>query len=595
VTGLENQIERGHGAGSAERPWWQDAVVYQIYPRSFADSNGDGVGDLPGIRSRLDYLAWLGVDAIWISPFYPSPMADFGYDVSDYCDVDPVFGTLGDFDALLADAHERGLRVLIDWVPNHTSSEHPWFVESRSSRESAKRDWYVWRDGSPGLPPNNWRATFGGRAWTWDERTAQWYLHLFLPEQPDLDWSNPEVASAMHDVLRFWLGRGVDGFRVDVVHLIGKDPLLPDRDPELEDITLVHVYEHEGTHELLRGIRAVLDEYGPDRILVGEVSLRDTLRISTYYGAGDELHLAFNFLSIDLGWSAADWKALVQIVGRDLGAGAWPTWVLSNHDSPRHRSRFGGAEEVARAAAVLLLTLRGTPFVYQGEELGLLDAGISATQAVDPGGRDGCRAPIPWTADPPHGWAGGSWLPFPPDAARCAVETQRADGDSFAHLYRRLLRHRRESVPLRAGSLELLDAPDGVLAYVRSADGEDAIVAVNFSAREVPFHALAGADIAVSSVPRREGASDGCLLPNEAVVARPGRPGVWDLPTREPRCMRPTESENPGISPQHDPFDAPDAEDEADTRERVLEGGEDAGDGDVERVRRDLGLEDDPQ
>jgi alpha-glucosidase len=453
-------------------------------------------------------------------------MADFGYDVSDYCNVDRVFGTLEDFDALLRDAHGRGIRVLIDWVPNHTSSQHPWFVESRSSRESGKRDWYVWRDGSPARPPNNWRATFGGPAWTWDEPTRQWYLHLFLPEQPDLDWSNPNVVAAMHDILRFWLARGVDGFRVDVVHLIGKDPLLPDRDPEFEDTMLVHVYEHEGTHELLRDIRAVLDEYGPERILVGEVSLRDTLRISSYYGAGDELHLAFNFLSIDLGWSAADWKALVQIVGRDLGVGAWPTWVLSNHDNPRHRSRFGGSEESARAAAVLLLTLRGTPFVYQGEELGLVDAVMSGEQAVDPGGRDGCRAPIPWTVDPPHGWAGGTWAPFAPDPGRYAVEAERADEGSFAHLYRRLLRLRRESAALRSGSLELLEAPEGVLAYIRSVEGDDTVVAVNFSAREVRFGALAGADIAASSIPRREGASEGRLLANEAVVAKPAPPSA---------------------------------------------------------------------
>jgi alpha-glucosidase len=346
-------------------------------------------------------------------------------------------------------------------------------------------------------------------------------LHLFLPEQPDLDWSNPEVVAAMHDVLRFWLARGVDGFRVDVVHLIGKDPLLPDREPEFEDLLLVHLYEHEDTHELLRGIRAVLDEYGDDRVLVGEVSLRDTLRISSYYGVGDELHLAFNFLSVDLGWSAADWRTLVQIVGRDLGVGAWPTWVLSNHDNPRHRSRFGGSELVARAAAVMLLTLRGTPFLYQGEELGLLDAPIPNEQVVDPGGRDGCRAPIPWTAEPPHGWSQGAWLPFAPDATRHAVEVQLADPSSNVNLYRHLLGLRHESWSLRSGSLELLDAPDDVLAFVRSADGEELVVAVNFSPAEVSLDALAEADLAASSIPGRDGWSDGRLLGYEAVIAKP--------------------------------------------------------------------------
>ncbi|HWC12801.1 MAG TPA: alpha-amylase family glycosyl hydrolase, partial [Acidimicrobiales bacterium] len=288
----------------APEPWWRSAVFYQIYPRSFADGGrgSPGVGDLEGIRRRLDHIEWLGVDAVWICPFYPSPMADFGYDVADYCDVDPMFGTIDDFDRLLADAHARGLRVIIDWVPNHTSDRHPWFLESRSSLESAKRDWYIWRD-----RPNNWRAAFGGDAWTWDEATAQWYLHLFLPEQPDLEWRNPAVVEAMHGVLRFWLDRGVDGFRADVVHLIGKDERLPDQPPEMADIDLVGVHDHPAAHPLLRGIRRVLDSYPGDRAMVGEVNLGAAGRLAPYSGAGDELHMVFNFSLLWAPWDPARW------------------------------------------------------------------------------------------------------------------------------------------------------------------------------------------------------------------------------------------------------------------------------------------------
>jgi alpha-glucosidase len=506
------------GSRESHRPWWRDAVVYQIYPRSFADSNGDGIGDLPGVRARLDYLSALGVDAIWLSPFYRSPMADFGYDVSDYLDVDPIFGTLEDFDALVRDAHACGIKVLIDWVPNHTSSRHPWFLEARSSRDSPKRDWYVWRDGSPDRPPNNWRAAFGGPAWTWDEATGQWYLHLFLPEQPDLNWSNPAVVEAMHETLRFWLARGVDGFRVDVVHLIGKDPRLPDQAHELEGHLRVHVHDDDLTHELIKGIRRVAEEFGDDRILVGEVSLRDTLRISTYYGEDDELHLAFNFLSVDLEWNAAQWRALVEIVGRDLGVGAWPTWVLSNHDNVRARTRFGGSDAVARAAAVLLLTLRGTPFLYQGEELGLSDAEIEPG-AMDPGRRDGCRAPIPWLREWPHGWPREPWMPFPPNAGELSVEAQTDDPDSILSFHRELLALRRDSSALRSGTLELLEAPAEVLCYLRASDdGDIRVVAVNFSDQDVAVEELAGRPITLSSCRRQGSLSSGVLRANEAVV-----------------------------------------------------------------------------
>ena len=491
-------------------PWWRDAVVYQIYPRSYADASGDGIGDLDGIRAHLDHIAGLGVDAIWLSPIYPSPMADNGYDVSDYCDVDPVFGDLATFDALLAEAHARDLKVLLDWVPNHTSDRHRWFVESRSSRDNPKRDWYYWRDGkSPGPqgePPNNWLAAFGGIAWTWDETTEQWYLHNFLPQQPDLNWNNPQVVEAMQQTLRFWLDRGVDGFRMDVVHLIGKDPALPDAPPNEAKTNRVGFHDYAGTHPLLRGLRAVLDSYPGERTAVGEVNLRETWRIATYYGepaagaGGDELPLVFNFASLRAGWDARAWADLVDTVERELGPDKWPVWVLSNHDVRRHRTRLGGSERRARAMAVLLLTLRGTPFLYAGEELGLEDAVVPPRLARDPGGRDGCRAPIPWTPTPPHGWDGATpWLPFPPDPGHLNAATESSDDGSMLAFYRRLLAVRRSSPALTRGSLERLDMPEGVLAYTRCAGGERCTVVVNFRDTDVVLDLDGGVTIPAES------------------------------------------------------------------------------------------------
>ena len=504
--------------------WWQTAVVYQIYPRSFADASGDGVGDLEGIRGRLDHLAWLGVDAVWLSPIFRSPMKDFGYDVADYCDVDPLFGTLADFDRLLAEAHARGIRVLLDWVPNHTSDQHPWFRESRASRASPKRAWYVWRDPAPGGgPPNNWLAAFprGTPAWTFDAATGQHYLHLFLPEQPDLDWSNPDVRRAMEDVLRFWLARGVDGFRVDVVHGLGKDARLPDLPPDLAAIPQSALNDDESTHTILRALRRVVDAHPGDRVLVGEVWLLLARTHARYYGHDDELHLVFELPAAVLTpWDAAAWRERIADVAARLDpVGAWPTWVLSNHDVPRHRTRFG-SEAAARAAAVLLLTLRGTPFLYQGEELGLEDAAVPPDRAVDPGGRDGCRAPIPWDASPGHGWPVPPWLPWPPEAERRSVERLREDPGSIPHLYRRLLALRRVSPALHAGSCRLLEVPAGVLAYERAAGAEKRIVLVNFTGQRLPFAAHGRVEIA------SDGAGEdrpyaGVLAPAQALVLRP--------------------------------------------------------------------------
>jgi len=470
------------------RTWWQRAVVYQIYPRSFADSTGNGVGDLAGITARLDHLSWLGVDALWLSPFFPSPMRDFGYDVSDYCDVDPLFGTLADFDAMVAAAHEHGLRVLIDWVPAHSSSDHPWFVESRKSRASPKRNWYVWRDAGPGgALPNNWTSTFtqGAPAWTWDETTEQYYLHSFLAEMPDLNWEEPELVQAMHDVLRFWLDRGVDGFRADVIHNIGKDPALLDHPEELARLPHSVQNDDPRTHAHLREIRALLDRYPNERVMVGEVFLLSSERMAAYYGQDDELHLCFNFPPLFSAWEAAKWRGhLEETFGLLDARGAWPTWVLSNHDVPRHRTRYG-SEARARAAAVLLTTLRGTPFLYMGEELGLEDAVVPQERAVDPGGRDGCRAPLPWRADEGHGWGAEAWLPFPPNAGERSAARQREDPSSMLQLYRRLLALRRASKALHSGSLSLLESPPEIVAYVREYEGEQRIVAINFSAQRV--------------------------------------------------------------------------------------------------------------
>jgi alpha-glucosidase len=514
------------------QPWWQRGPVYQIYPRSFADSDGDGVGDLRGVIAHLDHLndgteRSLGVEAVWLSPFYPSPMADFGYDVSDYTGVDPLFGKLEDFDELVEQARQRGIHVVIDWVGNHSSDRHPWFVESRSGRESSKRDWYVWRDGAAdGGPPNNWLTAWkqAGPAWSWDEPTAQWYLHSFLPQQPDLNWDNPQVEAAMFDVLRFWMDRGVDGFRLDAVYKLGKDPELRDNEPGL-----VHQEHWPVVHDRLRRLRAVLEEHEGDRVAVGEVYADSQRTLVEYVNSGDELHMVHNFALLLQPWNAAAFRQVIEEFAQVAEPEVWPAWCLNNHDHSRVATRYdedGRGPARARAAALLLLTLRGTPFIYQGEELGMRDACIPADAIVDVDGRDPERAPIPWeppsAAGPGCGFTTGRpWLPFAPDPQRTNVASQAADPDSTFSLYRRLIRRRHDSAALQHGLEVLLDStPEDVLAYTREADGERLLIAINFAPEETPLAARGRLELSTDPARPPDGpALDGLVLrPDEGVL-----------------------------------------------------------------------------
>jgi len=481
--------------------WWQTGVIYQIYPRSFQDTNGDGVGDLKGIERRLDYLAGLGVDAIWISPIYPSPMADFGYDVADYRDVDPRFGTLADLDDLLAAAHARGVRVLLDLVPNHTSDQHPWFVESRSSRTNPKRDWYIWRDpGQDGRPPNNWISDFGGPAWEWDAASGQYYYHAFLKEQPDLNWRNPDVRTAMYDVIRFWFDRGVDGFRIDVLWHMIKAADFPDNPPneawqpsmgEMDRVLQLHSTDQPEVHEIAAEMRAIADSYATagrgERVLIGEIYL-PLDRLVRYYGQERSgVHLPANFQLITAPWEALTLATLIANYEAALPSDAWPNWVLGNHDRPRVATRRGPAQ--ARVAAMLLLTLRGTPTLYYGDELGLTDVAIPPALVQDPRelrepglglGRDPVRSPMPWDGGTNAGFSTGTpWLPLNSDWPVRNVGCQTEDASSILTLYRRLLVARRTHSALSAGGMRLLDVMGNVLAYERWHGRERLIVALN--------------------------------------------------------------------------------------------------------------------
>jgi alpha-glucosidase len=490
----------------AEPAWWQRGAIYQIYPRSFADSDGDGVGDLKGIASRLDYLKDLKVAAIWLSPIFKSPMADFGYDVADYRDIDPVFGTLQDLDELVAGCHARDIRLVLDWVPNHSSDQHPWFLESRASRTNPKRDWYVWRD-----QPNDWMSVFKacGPAWTFDATTSQYYLHSFLPEQPDLNWDNPEVEAAMHDTIRFWMDRGVDGLRLDAIAKIAKDPLLRDQAGAHKR----HDEDWETIHARLRGIRRVVDEY-EDRMIVGEVALEDLHRTVSYLESGDQLHMAHNFVFIDQDWNAEAYADCIGDFERLAERTAWPAWFLASHDHPRPRTRFdhdGLGKARQRAILVMLYALKGTPFIYQGEELGLPDARIPPERVVDVDGRDPERAPIPWTPGKGHGLTTGEpWLPFVDDADTLNAETQAKDPDSTLNLTKRLATLRAEI----SGEQTLVDAGPGIVAWTR---GPNLLVAVNFTADELPLDATG--ELVLSSDPRRTQAS-ASLGPSAALILR---------------------------------------------------------------------------
>ena len=497
-------------AGSGGLAWWRSAVVYQVYPRSFADADGDGVGDLAGITGRLDYLVDVGVDAVWLSPFYVSPMLDFGYDVADHGAVDPVFGTIADFDELLAAAHARGLRVLIDYVANHTSEQHPWFVDSRQGRGSRRRDWYVWADPAPdGGPPNNWLSTFPacGSAWTRDEATGQYYLHSYTPSQPDLNWRHLEVRQAMAGVLRFWLERGVDGFRVDAVHRLIKDPTLADNPADVAALRtalepgaerLGHI-DQPGVHAVLRELRAVVAEYGPDKLLIGEVGVADPRRWAAYYGAGDELDLPLNFAFWSAPFSADGFRQAVDATRRVLPEGACPVWALGNHDLPRVASRYdegGRGPARARLAAMLLLCLPGSALVYYGEEIGMTDVAIPAALARDPDGRDGCRTPMQWSAAANAGFcpAGTTpWLPVAVTRDRLNVLEQDGREGSMLTLYRRLIALRRAEPALALGDHTSLASGPAVLAFRRAHAERAVLVALNFADRPHEVE-LPGAD-----------------------------------------------------------------------------------------------------
>ncbi len=479
--------------------WWQDGVVYQIYPRSFQDSNGDGVGDIAGILERIDYLRWLGVTAVWISPIYPSPMADFGYDVASYVDIDPLFGSLQDFDLLVRELHARAIRLILDFVPNHTSHRHSWFEESRASRGNGKRSWYVWRDpAADGGPPNNWLSEFGGPAWTLDPQTEQYYYHAYLPEQPDLNWREPKVEAAMHEVLRFWLDRGVDGFRVDAIHMLLENetfednPVNPQWRPGMSParrLLRVNSSDRPETHAFIARMRRVLDDY-PDRVFIGEAYLPID-RLMRYYGESlSGFHLPFNFHLINVPFRARAIAELVREYEAALPRGGWPNWVLGNHDKSRALTRLGG-ELQARLAALLLLTLRGTPTLYNGEEIGMHDVPIPPEHVQDPWernvpglglGRDPCRTPMQWDASANAGFTRGfPWLPIADDFRICNVTAKMADRSSILWLYRRLLTLRDAEPALSTGAWRQVFVDDDILVFARILGDRCLFVALNCS------------------------------------------------------------------------------------------------------------------
>ncbi|KMO44163.1 alpha-amylase [Methylobacterium tarhaniae] len=521
-----------------DEPWWRCAVFYQILTPSFQDSDGDGFGDLDGIRSRVDYLARLGVDAVWLTPIYPSPLLDAGYDVADFTDVDPRFGGLAAFDLLLAALHARGIRLVLDLVPNHTSDRHPWFQESRSSRHNPKRDWYVWADLAPGdLPPNNWLSRFGGSAWAREPATGQCYYHAFLPEQPDLNWRNPEVRAALHEAMRFWLRRGVDGFRVDAAGVLAEDGALrdeppnPDFDgdtPPPERFRRTRTDSQPVTLGYLSELRRVADEF-PDRVLLGEVDAALD-KLPGFYGDGEpRLHLPLNYRLLDVPWKPHAVGRAVQAFLDALPEGAWPDWVLGSHDKPRVAGRLGADQ--ARVAAVLLLTLPGTPILYAGDELGMPNVPVPPERSRDPFerrlpgyglSRDPYRVPLRWAPGVGGGFTQGEpWLPADGVPEACCVARQEEDPESLLALYRRLTALRRLRPELQVGGYRRLLSEGGVLAYARWRDGAGLLVVLNLSASAVTPALACRGEIVLGTAPGREGERvDGRvpLAPHEGVI-----------------------------------------------------------------------------
>jgi alpha-glucosidase len=492
-------------------PWWKTAVLYQIYPRSFADSNADGNGDIGGILDHLDHLEWLGVDGIWLSPVTVSPNADWGYDVADYCAVEPDLGTMAELDLLVARAGARGMRILLDLVPNHTSNQHPWFVESRTSLTSPKRDWYVWSGPGPdGALPNNWVSSFGGPAWTLDPMTGQYYLHNHLVEQPDLNWWNNEVRAAFDAIMAFWLDRGVAGFRIDVCNIIIKDAQLRDNPPATEEDDFeaqlfgqrpVYNGNRPEVHEVIRHWRHLTDPYDPPRVLIGETPVKVDV-LADYYGHGeDELHMAFNFPFITVPFETDAMRRVVEDTEALLPPGAWPAWTGSNHDMSRLASRWAdGDDRKIRAALLMLLCLRGTPVLYQGDEIGLGDIPVAHEDMRDPlgvlywpayDGRDAARTPMPWRRGPGGGFTDPGirpWLPLG-DIGDSNVEDQRSDPGSTLHLVRDLIARRRATPDLLTGAYRSAAAPEGVWAWYR---GDRTLVVVNLTNQGATLDAVEG-------------------------------------------------------------------------------------------------------
>lgn len=525
--------------------WWRGAVIYQIYPRSFQDSNGDGIGDLPGITNRLEYIADLGVDAIWLSPFFTSPMDDFGYDVSDYKDVDPMFGTLADFKVMVEKAKSLGLKVMIDLVISHTSDQHPWFIESRQSRDNSKADWYVWADSKPeGSPPNNWLSIFGGSGWEWDSVRGQYYLHNFLTSQPDLNFHNEEVQVAVLDAAQFWLDLGVDGFRLDTVNFYFHDKELRDNPPRPEDVPITgvelsnpysfqhHIYDKTRPENLvfLERLRGLMDSY-PDTTLVGEIGAdKDVIGTTAAYTVKDKrLHMAYSFDLLTENHSPAFLRKTIEAMEAGLDTG-WPSWAISNHDVIRVATRWGKGKDISRFATLataLVTSLRGTPCVYQGEELGLEEADVPYELLQDPygkrfwpkfKGRDGCRTPMPWETEAANGGFSEvtPWLPVPEAHRKLAVSAQQAHPGSTLDKTRRFLKWRKSQPALQKGSIRFIDAPEGLLAFLREHDGETILCVFNLGDETLRFKPAV-----LGTLTTQEGTSFGGFVDGSEVVVPP--------------------------------------------------------------------------